>query len=118
MIIIYISVYVKYSESCLNNTVYSFPFSGKIAARNLSDVDEEDEEDENHPDLEDEEGGEKENELLCNEGEATASKPKKQQKRKTGKDASNEEPSNKKNNTTVEKTIEQGKGVLSECRSA
>lgn len=70
-----------------------------------------DEEDGNHPDLEDEEGGEKENELLC-EVEATASKPKKQRKRKTGKDASNEEPLNKKNNTAVEKSIEQGKGAV------
>lgn len=94
-------------HSCVLN-----PFSGKIAARKLSDVDEEDEEDESHLDLEDEVGGEKENELLCNEGEATASKPKKQGKRKTEKDASTEEPNNKKNKT-VEKGTEQGKGALS-----
>lgn len=87
-------------------------FSGKKPAKKLSDVEEEDEEDENHPDLEDEEGVEKENELLCNDGETTATKPKKQQKRKTGKDASNKEPSNKKNKTG-EKSSEQGTGVFS-----
>lgn len=92
------------------------PFSGKKAAK-MSDVEEEDEEDDNHPDLEDEEGGEKENELLCNEGETAAPKPKKKRKTQTGKDASNEEPSNKKNKSG-EKSIEQGTGAFSCVKAA
>ncbi|XP_026210201.1 transcription factor TFIIIB component B'' homolog isoform X2 [Anabas testudineus] len=89
---------------------------GKKAAK-MSDVEEEDEEDDNHPDLEDEEGGEKENELLCNEGETAAPKPKKKRKTQTGKDASNEEPSNKKNKSG-EKSIEQGEPCIPEDSEA
>ncbi|KAK2818716.1 hypothetical protein Q5P01_024277 [Channa striata] len=70
---------------------------GRNAVRKLSSVEEEDEEDENDvPDL-DEEEGEKENEHLCKEDGTSASKPKRQGKRKTREDASNEEPNDKKN---------------------
>ncbi|XP_029025194.1 transcription factor TFIIIB component B'' homolog isoform X2 [Betta splendens] len=79
---------------------------GRKSAKKLSDVEEEGEEDENLPDLEDEEGGGKENELLCNEGEATASKPIKQLKRKTGEDTSRKEP-RKKRSKKGEKSSDQ-----------
>ncbi|XP_029300318.1 LOW QUALITY PROTEIN: transcription factor TFIIIB component B'' homolog [Cottoperca gobio] len=66
---------------------------GKKAGRKLSDVEEEDEEEQKEcPDLEKE--GEKENEDLCNEGGTTDVKPKKKRKRKN---ASTEEPNDKKN---------------------
>lgn len=71
-------------------------------------MEEEDEEEQNEmPDLEEE--GEKENEDLCNEGGTTVAKPKKKRKRK---DASTEEPNDKKNKTG-EKSSEQGTGTFS-----
>ncbi|XP_047228749.1 transcription factor TFIIIB component B'' homolog isoform X2 [Girardinichthys multiradiatus] len=68
---------------------------GKKSAKNLSDVEEEDE-DEVH-DLE--EGQEKENEDQCNEGETPASELKNKRKRKTKVEALTEEPNEKKNKT-------------------
>ncbi|XP_037608809.1 transcription factor TFIIIB component B'' homolog isoform X2 [Sebastes umbrosus] len=79
----------------------------KKSARKLSVVEEEDEEEQNEmPDLEEE--GEKENEDLCNEGGTTVAKPKKKRKRK---DASTEEPNDKKNKTG-EKSSEQDEAYI------
>lgn len=67
----------------------------KKAAKKLSDEEEED--DDEVPDLE--EGQEKENEDLCNEGETPASEPQKKGKRKKKVEALTEEPNEKKNKT-------------------
>lgn len=65
----------------------------KKAAKKLSDYEEEEDDHEQEcPDLE----GEKENEDLRNEGASPVSKPKKQRKRKSKKDAGKEEPKGKK----------------------
>ncbi|XP_069556991.1 transcription factor TFIIIB component B'' homolog isoform X2 [Brachyistius frenatus] len=67
---------------------------GKKSASNLNDVEEGDEADENQvPDVE--EGREKENEELGNEGGTAASKPKRKRKQKS----KSEEPNDKKNKT-------------------
>ncbi|XP_040914516.1 transcription factor TFIIIB component B'' homolog isoform X2 [Toxotes jaculatrix] len=91
---------------------------GKKTARKLSDVEEEEGEDENEvPDLEDEEEGEKENEDLYNEGGTSASKPKRQCKRKTRESPLNEEPNDKKKKTG-EKSNKQGEACTPEDTEA
>ncbi|XP_058473046.1 transcription factor TFIIIB component B'' homolog isoform X2 [Solea solea] len=88
----------------------------KKATSKLSDVDEEEEDDE-VPDLDDEEGGEKENEALCNEGKSPVSKPKRQRKRKTKQADSSEEPKERKRKKG-EKSSDQAEACIPEDSEA
>ncbi|XP_072227461.1 uncharacterized protein [Leuresthes tenuis] len=84
----------KLKSLARKNTTKKTKAKGKMSAKKLSDVEEEDE---NHvPDLKE---GEKENEDQRNEGEAPAPEPKRKRKRKKKPEALTEEPSDKKNKT-------------------
>nr|XP_043868058.1 transcription factor TFIIIB component B'' homolog isoform X1 [Solea senegalensis] len=89
----------------------------KKATSKLSDVDEEEEEDDEVPDLDDEEGGEKENEALCNEGKSSVSKPQRQRKRKTKQADSSEEPKERKRKKG-EKSSDQAEACIPEDSEA